>query len=70
MMQIINKIRNTIRRYQMLEKGDRVLVCISGGPDSCFLLEALLRLKDEFNIKLFIANLDHGIRGRESYEDS
>ncbi len=54
----------------MLEKGDRVLVCISGGPDSCFLLEALLRLKDEFNIKLFIANLDHGIRGRESYEDS
>lgn len=54
----------------MLEKGDRVLVCVSGGPDSCFLLEALLRLKDEFNVKLFIANLDHGIRGRESYEDS
>ena len=65
-MQIINKVRNTIRRYQMLEGGDRVLVCVSGGADSCFLLETLLRLKDEFNIKLFIANLDHGIRGRSS----
>ncbi len=70
MMQIINKVRNTIRRYQMLEGGDRVLVCVSGGADSCFLLETLLRLKDEFNVKLFIANLDHGIRGRPSYEDS
>ncbi len=69
-MQLINKVRNTIRRYEMFEKEDRVLVCVSGGPDSVFLLNALLYLKDEFDIKLFIANMDHGIRGRESYEDS
>jgi len=69
-MELINRIRNTIRRYEMLERGDRVIVCVSGGPDSMFLFRALFYLKDEFGIRLFIANLDHGVRGRESHRDS
>jgi len=54
----------------MLQKGDRVLVCVSGGPDSIFLLYALNYLKRDLGIRLFVANLDHGIRGKRSKIDS
>jgi len=54
----------------MLDKGDRVLLCVSGGPDSVFLVYAFSYLAKEFGLRLFIANLDHGIRGKESREDS
>jgi len=54
----------------MLEKGDRVLVGVSGGPDSIFLLDALLYLKKRLGIGVYIANMDHGIRGKASAADS
>lgn len=48
-----------------------VLVAVSGGPDSVFLLIALKFLQAKLKLKkLIICNLDHGIRGRESSEDS
>lgn len=69
-MQIINMVRQTIKRHRMFKDGDRVVVAVSGGPDSVFLLHALNYLKREFGITLCIANLDHGIRGLESARDS
>lgn len=54
----------------MLKKGDRVLVCVSGGPDSIFLLNALDHLKKELGLTLVVANLDHGVRGTLSRKDS
>ena len=44
---LINKVRGTIDRYNMLKKGDIVLVAVSGGPDSVCALEILNELKDE-----------------------
>ena len=67
---IIKTTLNTIKRYDMLEEGQRVLVAVSGGPDSVFLLHALNSMKDALKIKLYIGNLDHGIRGRASQIDS
>jgi len=46
------------------------MVCVSGGPDSVFLLHALLHLKKSLDIEIFVANMDHGIRGNASSEDS
>lgn len=55
----------------MLQPGDRVLAAVSGGPDSVFLLYALNRLKDKLKMDgLFVSNMDHGLRGRASKEDS
>jgi len=55
----------------MLKPGDTVLVAVSGGSDSLFLLQALSRLKNKLKLKkLIVCNLDHGIRGKESSEDS
>lgn len=55
----------------MTSPGDSVLVAVSGGPDSVFLLHALVRLKDKLKIKkIAVCNLDHGLRGKESRQDS
>ncbi|NQT23003.1 MAG: tRNA lysidine(34) synthetase TilS [Candidatus Omnitrophica bacterium] len=69
-MQILTRIQDTVDRHDMFERGDSVLVCVSGGSDSVFLLHALLRLKKRLGITLFVANMDHGIRGRASSRDS
>lgn len=53
----------------MLKKNDRVLICVSGGPDSMFMAHALIYFKKEWDLELGIAHLDHGIRGKASYED-
>lgn len=54
----------------MLTPGDRVLIALSGGPDSVCLLHILNYLKKRLNIKLYIAHLNHGIRGKESEKDA
>ena len=73
----IKKFKQTIARYDLLEippaagleKGDKVLVAVSGGPDSVALLYALLEIKDEFNLRLYVAHLNHKLRGKESDAD-
>jgi len=66
----IKTLLNTVRRFDMLEKGQKVLVAVSGGSDSVFLFYALYKLKDVLGIELSIANLDHGMRGKTSELDS
>jgi len=65
----IDKIRSTIKKYQMLREGDRILVGLSGGTDSVALLHALSTLKEEFVFSMHIAHLDHMFRGEESVGD-
>jgi tRNA(Ile)-lysidine synthase len=53
----------------MLVPGDRVLVAVSGGPDSVALLGALVTLAEELGVSLCAAHLNHGLRGEESLRD-
>jgi len=69
-MQLKQQILKTINRYEMLKRGDRVVVGVSGGPDSVFLLHILNGLKDTLGVRLYVAHLDHGIRGSESRGDA
>lgn len=69
--QLFERVLKTIRNFEMLRPGDTVLVAVSGGPDSVFLLRSLLYLKKKLAIKaIAVATLDHGLRGAESREDS
>jgi len=61
-------IEETISRNRMLDKGDRVLVALSGGPDSVCLLQVLVGLRSKFSLDLSVAHFDHKLRA-ESSED-
>jgi len=63
------KILQTIKKFDMLSFNDRVLIGVSGGPDSVALLNVLLSFKKKYNLSFFIAHLDHMIRGEESDKD-
>jgi len=69
-MKLRERIRETIERYGMLGARDKVLVAVSGGPDSVFLLHILNSLRKTMNFRLFVGHLDHGIRARESSKDA
>ncbi len=66
----LKAVKDTIRHYDMLKKGDRVLVAVSGGADSVCLLRALIDIRRSAGIEIIAANLDHGLRGRESAAES
>ncbi|EJO5347463.1 tRNA lysidine(34) synthetase TilS [Clostridium botulinum] len=61
---------NTIKQYNMIEANDKIIIGVSGGPDSMCLLHILCSLKDELRIKeIYVAHINHGVRGVESDAD-
>ncbi|MGL4655339.1 MAG: tRNA lysidine(34) synthetase TilS [Sarcina sp.] len=64
-----NKTLNYIYENSMIKEGDKVLVALSGGPDSVCLLHLLHSLKDELKIELCAAHVNHLIRGDEAFGD-
>jgi tRNA(Ile)-lysidine synthase len=66
---MILKVKKSIRKYNLLEKGERVVVALSGGPDSTALLAALSAIAKEMNLTLIVAHFNHGLRGKESDAD-
>lgn len=52
----------TIENNNLIKNGDRVLVGLSGGADSVYLLRALLDIKEEHNLSISAAHINHGIR--------
>jgi tRNA(Ile)-lysidine synthase len=66
---MIDKVINTIINNNMIQSGDRILVALSGGPDSMSLLYALYELKKKYNLTLFAAHVNHMLRGEDSDND-
>ncbi|MEJ2110733.1 MAG: tRNA lysidine(34) synthetase TilS, partial [Acidobacteriota bacterium] len=60
---------HTIRRDAMIDSGNRILVAVSGGPDSMALLLCLHRLAPILHCDLAVAHLNHRIRGKEADGD-
>lgn len=63
------KVFEYIKNNSMIDKGDRVLIALSGGPDSICLLHILNSLKDKLNIKIFAAHVNHCLRADEADRD-
>jgi len=63
-------VRSTIEKHRMLSRGDRVVVAVSGGPDSVAMLHVLWSLKEEYELDLRAAHLNHGFRGDEADRDA
>lgn len=67
---LLDDVRQTIKEKELLDVGDSVICAVSGGADSICLLYVLLELKNELKLNLFVANVNHLIRGEEAVDDS
>lgn len=56
------KVLETIKKYNLISKNDKIVVAVSGGPDSMCLLHILLSLREEYNLELNVAHINHMIR--------
>jgi tRNA(Ile)-lysidine synthase len=69
-MSLVREVKQSIDTHRTLSYGDRVLVAVSGGPDSVALLHLLYGLRQELGLHLEVAHLQHGIRGEEAQADA
>ena len=58
------KVLKTIQKYNLIEEKDKLVVGVSGGPDSMALLNVLLEFEEEgtFIFDMVVCHINHGIR--------
>ncbi|MFB9324346.1 tRNA lysidine(34) synthetase TilS [Paenibacillus aurantiacus] len=64
--ELIHKVRTQAAARKLWERGDTIIVAVSGGPDSTALLDLLHRIQGDEGLRLVAAHVDHGFRGEES----
>ena len=65
MREVLEKVKNFIRQHHLLQEGERVVVGLSGGPDSV----CLARLLDTLGYQVVAAHCNFHLRGDESMRD-
>jgi tRNA(Ile)-lysidine synthase len=70
MEDLLTRVRRYASRYGLLPAEEKVVVGVSGGPDSLALLHLLRRLSPELGLGLHVAHLNHGLRGAAAGEDA
>ncbi len=68
-MEILVKFLGAIKRYSLLKKKDRVVLGVSGGPDSVAMLHLFSHIKREFKLYLVCVHLNHGLREEAGEEE-
>lgn len=59
---LYKKVMSTIKKYNMLENNDRVVLGLSGGADSITLFYVLLEIKKVNNIDIIAVHVNHNLR--------
>jgi len=69
MKNFIKKFREDSFRQELWDKESKIVVAVSGGPDSVCLLDALNQLKDKYALELIVAHVNYNLRGQDSAGD-
>lgn len=64
-----NIFLRTIRKYEMVRKGDSIMIALSGGPDSVSLFDLLYRIRADWKLNLHLVHVNHSLRGDASERD-
>ena len=56
------KVLNTIKKHNLIQKGDSIVIGVSGGPDSMALLHVLYNMKETIDIKIVVVHVNHMLR--------
>lgn len=69
MKNLVKNFQNFSHEHSLWKKGDRVILGVSGGPDSMCLLDIFLKLQKKYALKLIVAHVNYGLRGKDSQKD-
>lgn len=66
------KVLETIKKYNLIQSNDKLVLGVSGGPDSMCMLDTLLKIKKDesnpLNFEIIVAHVNHMIR-QEAKDD-
>ena len=62
------QVFNCIKKYNLIENGDNIVIGVSGGTDSICLLHVLNSLREKLGIKIYVAHINHMIREEADLE--
>ena len=65
----IKKLQNFIFHEKLFSRGDKIIIGVSGGPDSTCLAMLLDELKDKYDSEIFLIHVNYGLRGDDSEKD-
>ncbi|UCB46123.1 MAG: tRNA lysidine(34) synthetase TilS [Spirochaetota bacterium] len=68
-MDIVEQVTEYCLDKMLIAKGDKILLAVSGGPDSVALLNIFHELQNKLHIELSVVHFEHGLRGHESVKD-
>ena len=68
-MSLFERVANRNKKESLVENGDRIVVGFSGGPDSVFLVEMLLKLREKIDFDIVLVHVNHLLRGEEAQRD-
>ncbi len=66
---LINRVHKYIETNKLIEPGDKVIVGVSGGPDSMALLHILFQLRSSLQFEFVVAHVNHGLREEAGAEE-
>lgn len=69
MKNLIKTIQNTAFQRQLWQKGSKIVLGVSGGPDSVCMLDIFAKLTPKYDLELIIAHINYGLRGKDSDKD-
>ena len=56
------QVYNCIKKYKLISENDKLVIGVSGGPDSICILHVLNLLREKLKIQIFVAHVNHMIR--------
>ena len=63
-----DKVIETIKKYGLIQAKDKIVLGVSGGPDSITMLDILRQIQEEFDFEIVVAHINHMIR-KEAIQD-
>lgn len=63
-----DKVIETIKKYELIQAKDKIVLGVSGGPDSITMLDILRQIREEFDFEIVVAHINHMIR-KEAIQD-
>lgn len=69
MSSFVKNIQTFSFKHNLWKKGDKIIIGVSGGPDSACLLHILAFLKEKYELELHIAHINYNLRKEDSKKD-